>query len=129
MPAELKGWTMIESNNPHVNVDELMAKVRHEIAQRKQPDGLPLSLPNEHSAPDPEPVQDPSQVPDWSAFRTCLQSPFHAAEHYVEVGSFVPSWDQYGWLRRTASRLAARIVLFFSSFLTNWQTEFNRAIV
>jgi len=113
---------MIEANNPDINVDELMSKVREEVAQRKQIEASPVS-PINHEPPI---ASDRSQRQ--TQFQADWQADLKIAERQTDLGSFIPSWERFGWLRRTVSRLMARVVLFCSSFLTNWQKEFNQAI-
>jgi len=106
---------MIEPNNPDINVDELMAQVRDEVARRDELNFLPAHPCYQGEIPSP--------VVDW----TRLHAGLHSAEYQVQVGYAVPEWARFGRLRRGLARFMAKGVLYFSSFITNQQKQFNLA--
>jgi DNA repair exonuclease SbcCD ATPase subunit len=108
---------MSDTNNPEINVEELMGKMREEVAQRRagnSPSTLQLS-----------PAEISAAAIDWSQVNASLDM----AEHHAQVGSFVPSWVRFGRLRRWLARLAARFILYLSEFVTHQQRQFNSAVL
>ncbi len=108
---------MSESTKPKGNLDELMSHLREEVAKRRAQ--------NPSAAPQQPPASKPSDTVDW----TRVHAGLNEAEHYVQVGNVVPGWERVGWLRRQLSQGTARLVLYFSSFITNQQRRFNAAIL
>lgn len=108
---------MIEPNNPEINVDELMAKVREEVARRRAA----------NSSPTPQPSSTGAIATgiDWPQ----LHAGLHAAERYAQVGTFVPNWPRFGRVRRSLARCVARVLLYLSDFITTRQREFNNAVL
>jgi O-antigen chain-terminating methyltransferase len=108
---------MIEPNNPEITVDELMAKIREEVARRRAA----------NSSPTPQPSSTGAVATgiDWPR----LHAGLHAAERYAQVGTFVPNWPRFGRVRRSLARCVARVLLYLSDFITTRQREFNNAVL
>ena len=98
---------MIETPNPEIDVDALMAEIRAEVAQGRAEGG---------QAPLPE-----RPAPHW--FRAVDQ--LGVAEQHAAVGLEVPPFTRYRGLKRRLARLAARGVLFFGEVVTAPQRVFN----
>jgi len=104
---------MIESNTPEINVDELMVKIREEVARRR---ALSLSQ-QEDSGP---------MAIDLARVNANLQAAEHQAQH---VGEAVPGWVRFGRIKRKIAQRIARVVLYLSNFIINQQKQFNVTIL
>jgi len=108
---------MIETHNPEINVDELMARIREEVARQRAA--------NSPSTPPPPHADIPAASVDWHRITASL----HLAEQTAQVGAVVPGWARFGRVRRWLARLIARSILYLSSFITNQQKRFNVAVL
>jgi SAM-dependent methyltransferase len=108
---------MGEANNQAINIDELMAKIRAEVARRRVG----------YTTVDSQPRSTEGTVAtiDWSRLRGSLGT----AEQYAQIGTFLPGWPRFGRVKRRVARLTARMVLYVSDFLTNRQRAFNNAVL
>jgi O-antigen chain-terminating methyltransferase len=109
---------MIETNNPEINVDELMARIQEEVARQRASSSFP--------APSPRPDGPVATGIEWAQVDVLLQAAEYHAQH---VGSAVPEWTHFGRLRRGLARLTARFVLYLSNFVTHQQKQFNSVVL
>jgi O-antigen chain-terminating methyltransferase len=110
---------MIESNNPEINVDELMVKIREEVARRREnyvPPSPPLSQPQDSV---------PTAI-EWSRVSASLQAAEYQARH---VGDMVPGWAHFGRVKRKIAQQVARVILYLSNFVINQQKQVNITIL
>lgn len=108
---------MIESNNPEINVDELMARIREEVARRRA---------NEATAP-PSVLRSESLTKTaiaWSQVNVSMQA---VEYHASRVGEVLPELARFGRVKRKIGQQVARIVLYLSRFITDQQKQFNWA--
>jgi O-antigen chain-terminating methyltransferase len=108
---------MIESNNPEIDVDELMKKIREELMNRS-PD-------IESAKIAPTPLQ--SQALQGNDIR--IQEHLHHASQHAEVGSRLLPMQRYPKLIRWLARLVGRIVLYFSEVITFPQRIYNQSML
>jgi O-antigen chain-terminating methyltransferase len=109
---------MIENNNPDINVDEIMAKIRAEIAGRNEKGPMKI-LPGKLG------VQRPTSSFDWQQ----LQSILRVAEDNADIVSPDLPMARYPKPVRGLARMMARIVLYLSRFITARQTNFNQLVL
>lgn len=102
---------MIETENPEIDVDALMAEIRAEVMRARAAGGAL-----------PEPV-GPAPGEGWYG----LLDQLRVAEQHVAVGLEVPPFGRYGGLKRRLARAAARVVLFFSQVIAQPQRTYNAA--
>jgi SAM-dependent methyltransferase len=115
-------------------LDDLMIRLREEIAQRRQ-GYAPAPLPTIYHQMVPETfanavVQEPQNgvapvATPWNE----LQHHLTVAERLSQLGQVVPGWARFGRVRRGLAHVLARIMLFFSRFLLNQQTQVNLALL
>jgi O-antigen chain-terminating methyltransferase len=103
---------MTETNKPVVvNVDEVMAKIRREVARRKS------------ATTETQPVSSGPAL-HWDRFDEAVAS----AEQHAGIGH-VPLMEHRHGINRTISRSVARAVLFGTRFLITQQRQFNLAVL
>ncbi len=108
---------MIETNNPEINVDEIMEKIREEVASRRN--DITASQPNGLGA------GDTGFAFNWSQVRGSLRE----AEQNAEVGSTILPMLRFPRVIRWLARLAGRIVIYLTEVITVPQRRFNQSIV
>ncbi len=108
---------MIESNNPEINVDELMERIREEVARRRARNDIP--------APPASRLADstPTTI-ELSRLHTHLSA---VEYHASRVGAALPELARFSRVKRKIGRQVARIVLYLSRFITEQQKQFNWA--
>ena len=109
---------MIENNNPDINVDEIMAKIRAEIAGRNEKGSMKI-LPGKSG------VQRHTSSFDWRQFQSILR----AAENNADIVSPDLPMARYPKLVRRFARIIGRIVLYLSRIITIRQTNFNHLML
>jgi SAM-dependent methyltransferase len=105
---------------PGINVDEIMARVREEVARRKERGPVAADYKSTAS----EPARGASSI-NTSAIRLSIST---AAVH-AEVGTEVTPMLKFPKPLRGIAQLVGRIVLFFASFITFKQRNFNIVVV
>jgi O-antigen chain-terminating methyltransferase len=109
---------MIENNNPDIDVDEIMTKIRAEIAGRNQEGAIKT-------------LQDkPGKLPftssyDWQQYQSILR----AAENNADIVNPELPMNRYSRRVRWLARLAGRVVLYLSRFVTIRQTNYNQLVL
>ena len=111
---------MIESGNPEIDVDALMAEIRAEVMRTRQ-NAAGQRDPHAVAAPPPSLAGDPA----WFGLRDQL----HLAEQHAAVGLEVPAFVRYGGLKRRFARAVARVVLFLGQVVTIPQRTYNAAVL
>ena len=108
---------MIESHNPEINVDELMVKIREEVARRHTqiPSPLPLLSHSQGSVP---------MIIEWPRVNASLQA---AEYHAQQVGDTTSEWMHFGRIKRKIARQVGLLILYLSKFIINKQKQFNLA--
>lgn len=102
---------MIESGNPEIDVDALMAEIRAEVMRARAVGGAgPVAI-------------GPAPGEGWYGFLDQLR----LAEQHAAVGLEVPPFGRYGGLKRRFARAAARVVLFFTQVIAQPQRTCNAA--
>jgi hypothetical protein len=102
---------VIESENPEIDVDALMAEIRAEVLRAREAGG---ALP----AP-----AGPAAAEGWYGVLDQLR----VAEQHAAVGLEVPPFGRYGGLKRRLARAVARVVLFLTQVLAQPQRTYNAA--
>ena len=108
---------MIEDNNPEINVDELMAKIREEITHRRaqyrsgHPQGGSYSAGGNFS----------------DAWRTIREN-VSAAEQNAHAGSSNLTMMRFPGVIRWAARMTGRMVLYLTEVITVPQRRFNQSL-
>ena len=109
---------MSKTYNPEINIDEIVEKIRREVAKRRESSSLPSFFYNQNAS-------ESTTSSHWSQ----ISSSLNIAEQYADVGTKnLPMLEFPKWIRRTA-RLAGRIVLYFTLVITVPQRRFNRHIL
>lgn len=102
---------MIESDDPEIDVDALMAEIRAEVMRaRAGGDGLPAA-------------EGPAAIEGWYGVLDQLR----VAEQHAAVGVEVPLFGRYGGIKRRLARAVARVVLFLTQVLAQPQRIYNAA--
>lgn len=99
---------MIETANPEIDVDALMAEIRAEVMRARAAGGAPAAA-------------GPAPGEGWYG----LLDQLRVAEQHVAVGIEVPPFGRYGGLKRRLARAAARVVLFFTQVTAQPQRVYN----
>ena len=98
---------MIESNNPEINVDELMVKIREEVARRRAQNPSPFSIP----------ITTAGFCSDGNRVVPSLNANLQAAEYQAQhVGDTMSEWMRFG-RREEKDRSAGRAP--YSVFILN----------
>ncbi|MBF0508009.1 MAG: hypothetical protein HQK57_03670 [Deltaproteobacteria bacterium] len=113
---------LICANNPEVNVDELMSRVRAEATRIKHPSWNPSGV--EALQPTGEITSAPAVI-DLSATRTVIAT----AESEAGLCVDPPRLVRFRGLTGFIARWVGKIVLFLSLFIINRQRAFNTAVV
>ena len=108
---------MIENNNPEINVDELMEKIRDEVARRRS--GITEPQPNSPT------LAETGYAFNWSQIRASLSD----AEQNAYVGTSILSMRRFNWVIRWLAKLTGRIVIYLTEVITFPQRRFNQSIV
>lgn len=102
---------MIESENPEIDVDALMAEIRTDVMRMRAAGGaLPGSI-------------GPTPGEGWYGILDQLR----VAEQHVAVGIEVPPFGRYGGVKRRLARAAARVILFLTQVIAQPQRTYNAA--
>ena len=109
---------MIENNNPEIDVEELMGKIRAEIAGRKA---------NQQAAglPSPAAVSSFTSSPDLLK----LQSLLRAAEDGADITNLESPMIRFPKSLRWLAKGMMRVVNYLARIITVRQTEFNQAVL
>lgn len=99
---------MIESDDPEIDVDALMAEIRAEVLRVREAGGVALPA-------------GPTAVEGWYGVLDQLR----IAEQHAAVGLEVPPFGRYGGLKRRLARAVARVVLFLTQVLAQPQRTYN----
>ena len=105
---------MIENNNPDIDVEEIMVKIRAEIEGRKEKGtlGTPVKKPRER--------QEAMSL-GWPQFQSILK----AAETNADIMHPELPMARYPRSVRWLARKSGRIILYLARFVTARQTNFN----
>ncbi len=95
---------MIETSEPKITVDELMVRIREEMARKHSDSPSPASSPEGPAT---------SSV-TWTEFHAALQ----VAHQRASMGTVVPAMRRWRGITRLMARLTARVVLYFSRVIT-----------
>lgn len=109
---------MIETNNPEIDVDELMAKIREEIASRREQ----YQSRTHHNGS----YSTSSNFID--AWRTVRENVF-IAEQNAEAGSINLPMTRFPLVIRWIARLIGRMVLYLGDVITIPQRKFNQSLL
>jgi hypothetical protein len=131
-----------------MDVDVLKARIRAQLERRRRAAAQPgqrFELPKPTGAGPQARVGDQATValpgasgvcpePVALAARPCaaselVRASLLRAREYADIGCAVPELSRFRGAQRHLGRVVARIVLFFSRFLTNRQREFNKAVL
>ena len=110
---------MIESNNPEIDVDELMVKIREEVARRRA----------DVASPSPPLSRPQDSVPTAIEWSSSLSASLPAAEYQARHVGTVPGWARFGGVKRKIAQQVARVVLYLSDFIINQQKQVNGTIL
>jgi len=100
---------VIESANPEIDVDALMAEIRAEVMRaRAAGSALPAAA-------------GPAPGEGWYG----LLDQLRVAEQHAAVGVEVPAFGRYGGVKRRLARAAARVVLFLTQVTAQPQRIYN----
>ncbi|MBF0496437.1 MAG: hypothetical protein HQK58_07655 [Deltaproteobacteria bacterium] len=113
---------LICSNNPELNVDELMTRVKAEATRIRHPNWNPSGV--ETLRPTGEMTSAPAII-DLSATRTVIAT----AESEAGLCVDPPRLVRFRGLTGFIARWVGKIVLFLSLFIINRQRAFNTAVV
>lgn len=102
---------MIESANPEIDVDALMAEIRAEVMRAREAGGA-LAV---HAGPAPG--------EGWYGVVDQLR----LAEQHAAVGLEVPPFGRYSGVKRRLARAAARLVIFLTQVIAQPQRTYNAA--
>ncbi|MEW6734648.1 MAG: hypothetical protein AB1489_25210 [Acidobacteriota bacterium] len=105
---------MFKRGNSQVNVDELMTKIRQEVAQRQRQDNITET----------QSASDSIKI-DWQK----LDSNLGMARQFANIGREVPSFAHYRGPLQLLAHWTGRLVIFFSSFITEQQRQFNGSVL
>jgi len=108
---------MTESKSPDIDVDQLVAKIRQEVARRRAESRGPAIAAAQLDAG------------DGVAGARALQAGIGAAEQQARIATLVPDWPDWNGLKRRFGRLVARVVMRLAVFITAQQREFNLAVL
>ena len=108
---------MIENNNPEINVDELMEKIRDEVARRRGDITEPQ--------PNYSRIGDTSFAFNWSQIRASLSE----AEQNANAGTTILSMRRFNWAIRWLAKLTGKIVIYLTEVITFPQRRFNQSIL
>jgi len=108
---------MIENNNPEINVDEIMAKIREEVVKRRS--GITAPQPNYSR------IGESGFAFNWSQIRASLNE----AEQNADVGTSILSMRRFNWAIRWLAKLTGRVVIYLTEVITFPQRRFNQSIV
>jgi len=111
---------MIETKNPRIDVDRVLAQVQAEI-DRQQSEQSAAALPQDGSHPVPE-SNNPYQ---WSQLSATLD----IAQQNADAGSRVSTYLNYRKSIRWLVRGVSKLVLYFGRVITVPQRDFNTAIL
>jgi hypothetical protein len=100
---------LIESDDPEIDVDALMAEIRAEVLRARATGGAVTA-----------PAQ-PTAAEGWYGVLDQLR----VAEQHAAVGVEVPPFGRYGGLKRRLARAVARVVLFLTQVLAQPQRIYN----
>ena len=106
---------MIESTNPEIDVDRLMAEIRESLAR-------------EPGTPSPRVLVEPAFGRGPERWATLLQA-LDVAEQNAAVGASPPPFNNFHPLLRRPARFAARFVLALAELATRPQRAVNIALV
>ena len=109
----------IDNNNPEINVDKIMEKIREEVARRRQHD--PAQCPREGARG--------SGLGSSRSNVLTVRSFLSSAEREADVGTQLPPMERFPGLIRWIAILAGKVVLYLSSFITKKQRNFNWASI
>jgi hypothetical protein len=101
---------VIESANPEIDVDALMAEIRAEVMRAREAGGA-LS------------AHGPAPGEGWYGVLDQLR----LAEQHAAVGLEVPPFGRYSGVKRRLARAAARIVIFLTQVIAQPQRTYNAA--
>jgi hypothetical protein len=113
-----------ENEGPELGIDEIMGKIREEVARRRQQyssKGMGQFSPHDLTAS----ASSGHDAVDFSAIRSSIS----AAGAHAEVGTEVTPMLHFPAPIRGVAQLIGRIVLYLSSFITFKQRNFNRAVI
>jgi hypothetical protein len=108
---------MVESKTGEINIDEVMEKIRHEVARRRAgvADGRSFALP-----------ADRGKIGvDWQE----VDGQLIMAEENVSVGTSVPPMLRFPWPLRWLARVAGNTMIYFGRVVTLQQNRFNQSIL
>lgn len=108
---------MIETNNPEIDVDEIMVKIREEVAKRRT--NATTQSPN-RTGPG-----NTGFAFHWSQIRASLSD----AEQNADVGTSFLSMRRFNWAIRWLAKLTGRIVIYLTEVITFPQRRFNQSIL
>lgn len=100
---------MIESDDPEIDVDALMAEIRAEVLRTREAGEVPLA------------GVGPSAAEGWYGMLDQLR----VAEQHAAVGLEVPPFGRYGGIKRRLARAVARVVMFLTQVLAQPQRIYN----
>ena len=108
---------MIETSNPEINVDELMNKIREEVAKRR----CGITDPQLDSSP----VHEATSSFNWPQIMAGL----YAAEQNADAGSSILPMLRFRRVIRWLAKLTGRIVIYLAQVVTVPQRRFNQSIL
>jgi hypothetical protein len=108
---------MVESKTGEINIDEVMEKIRHEVARRRAgaADGRSFACPADRT----------KFGVDWQE----VDGQLIMAEENVSVGTSVPPMLRFPWPVRWLARVAGNITIYFGRVVTLQQNRFNQSIL
>ncbi|UCF93860.1 MAG: methyltransferase domain-containing protein [Desulfobacterales bacterium] len=109
---------MIEGDDLEIDVDELKAQIREQVAQQPRFD-------LRHASPPSEKLEARALSFDWSKMAASLK----IAAQYADPGSKQLQMEQFPKPIRWVAKLAGRIVLYLTRVITISQTEYNHHIL
>jgi hypothetical protein len=108
---------MVESKTEEINIDEVMEKIRHEVARRRAgvAEGRSFALPADRT----------NFGVDWQG----VDGQLIIAEENVSVGTSVPPMLRFRRPLRWLARSAGHITIYFARVVTSEQNRFNQSIL
>ena len=107
---------MTKRRDTEIEVDDVVARIRSEVARRERERPLDPSPPSEDES---------AEAADWPRLRDALS----AAEPLALVGPSLDGFSRFGRVKRALARLVGRTILYLTSFITSRQERFNTAIL
>jgi hypothetical protein len=104
---------VIESGDPEIDVDALMAEIRAEVMRARAAGGAPPA------------AVGPAPGEGWYG----LLEQLRVAEQHAAVGLEVPPFGRYGGLKRRLARATARVVLFLTQVTAQPQRTYNASLL